>query len=85
MKLSGISFYKNFQLAESRDLEFPRWLSGKEPTCNAGDSGLISGSGIFLEEGNDNQLQYSYLGNPMDRGAWRATVHGEQKSWTLSN
>ena len=45
MKLSGISFYKNFQLAESRDLEFPRWLSGKEPTCNAGDAGLISGLG----------------------------------------
>ena len=45
MKLSGFSFYKNFQLAESRDLEFPRWLSGKEPTCNAGDAGLISGLG----------------------------------------
>ena len=49
------------------------WLSGKEPTCNAGDSGLISGSGIFPEEGNDNQLKYSYLGNPMDRGAWWAS------------
>ena len=45
MKLSGISFSKNFQLVEYRDLEFPRWLSGKEPACNAGDAGLISGLG----------------------------------------
>ena len=45
MKLSGIFFSKNFQLVESRHLEFPRWLSGKEPTCNAGDAGLMSGLG----------------------------------------
>ena len=39
-------------------------------------SGLIPGSGRFPEEGNGSPLQYSCLENPMDRGAWRATVHG---------
>ena len=50
---------------------------GKESTCNAGDTGdtsLISGLERSLGEGNGNLLQYSSLGNPMDRGAWRATV-----------
>ena len=49
----------------------------KESTCNAGDTGdvgLIPGPGRSSGEGSDNPLQYSYLGNPMDRGAW-ATVH----------
>ena len=40
-----------------------------------GDVGLIPGSGSFPGGGNGNSLQYSYLKNPMDRGAWRATVH----------
>ena len=44
----------------------------KNPPANAGDTGSIPGSGRFPGEGNDNPLQ----GNPMDRGAWRATVHG---------
>ena len=39
------------------------------------DEGLIPGSGRSLGGGHGNPLQYSYLGNPMDRGAWRATVH----------
>ena len=55
------------------------WLSGKESTCQAGDSGLIPGSGRSPGEGNGNTLQYSCLGSPMDRGAWRATVHGGHK------
>ena len=55
---------------------------GKESVCNAGDLGLIPGSGRFPGEGNGNPLQYPYLGNPMDRGAWWATVHGMSKSWT---
>ena len=50
--------------------------------ANAGDKGLTSGSGRSPREGNGNPLQYSCLGNPMDRGAWRATVHGAAKSWT---
>ena len=43
---------------------------------DAGDMGLIPGSGKFPREGNGNPLQYSCLENPKDRGAWRATVHG---------
>ena len=59
---------------------FPGGSDGKESACNAGDPGLILGSGRFPGEGNGNPLQYSSLGNPMDGGAWRATVHGLQKS-----
>ena len=44
--------------------------------CNAGDSGLIPGSGRSPGEGNGNPLQYSYLENPMDRGTWLAAVYG---------
>ena len=54
-------------------------LSSKESTCNLGDLGLILGSRRSPGEGNGNPLQYSSLGNPMDRGAWRATVHGVTK------
>ena len=49
---------------------------------DAGDAGWIPGSGRSPREGNANPLQYSCLGNPMDRGAWQATVHGITKSWT---
>ena len=45
------------------------------PACNAGDLGLIPGSGRSPGEENGNPLQYSCLENPMDRGAWQATVH----------
>ena len=48
----------------------------KESTCNAGDPGSIPGLGRSPGEGNSNSFQYSCLGNPMDRGAWWATVHG---------
>ena len=44
---------------------------------------MIPGTGRFPGEGNGWPLQYSYLENSMDRGAWRATVHGVAKSWTL--
>ena len=47
----------------------------KESACNAGEPGLIPGSARSPGEGNGNPLQYSCLENPMDRGAWRATVH----------
>ena len=52
------------------------WLSGKEFACNAGDVGSIPGSERSPREGNGNPLQNSCLENPMDRGAWEATVHG---------
>ena len=59
---------------------FPTWLSGKESACQAGDAGSIPGSGKSPEEGNGNPLQYSCLGNPMDRGVWWTTRGC--KSWT---
>ena len=56
-----------------------RWLSSKESACSAGDVGSIPGSGRFPGEGNCNSLHYSWLGNPMDRGAWQARIHGVTK------
>ena len=61
---------------------FPGGSVVKNPSANAGDVGLIPGSGRSPGEGNGNPLQYSYLGNPMDRGAWQAIVHGVAKTWT---
>ena len=55
---------------------------GKESAGNAGDPGLIPGWGRSSGEGNGNPFQYSCLENPMDRGAWRATVLGVTKSQT---
>ena len=60
----------------------PWWLNGKESACNTGDRGPIPGSGRPPGEGNGHPLQYSFLGNPMYRGAWRATVHGVTESRT---
>ena len=60
-------------------LYFPGGSESKESACNAGDLGLIPGQGRSPEERNGNPLQYSSLGNAMDRGAWRATVHGVTK------
>ena len=54
----------------------------KNPPANAGEAGSIPGSGRSPGEGNDNPLQSSCLGNPVDRGAWWATVHGVAKNWT---
>jgi len=56
-------------------LGFPGGSVGKESTCSTGDMGLIPGSGRSPGKGNGNPLQYSCLGNHMDRGAWWATVH----------
>ena len=55
---------------------------GENLPANAGAASLIPGSGRFPGEGNGIPLQYSCLGNPMDRGAWRATVFSVAKSWT---
>ena len=52
----------------------------KNPPANAGDAGLILGSGRSRGEGNGNPLQYSCLENPVDRGTWQATLHGVAKS-----
>ena len=56
---------------------------GKESACNTGDPGSIPGSGRSPGEGNGSPLQHSCLENPMDGGAWQATVHGVTKSQTL--
>ena len=63
-------------LLVTKRLGFPDSSVGKESSCNAGDLGMIPGLGRSSGEGNGNLLQYSCLENPMDRGAWWATVHG---------
>ena len=61
----------------------PRWLSGgKESTCSVGDAGSVIGLGRSPGGGHGNTLQYSCLENPMDRGAWQATVHRITKNQT---
>ena len=64
---------------------FPGGKEVKNPPANAGDTrnmGSIPGEGRSPEVGNGNPLQYSHLGNSMDRGAWLVTVHGAAKSQT---
>ena len=56
----------------------------KNPPASTGDVGLIPGLGSSLGEGNVNKLQYSCSGNPMDRGAWWAIVHGVTKESDMS-
>ena len=60
---------------------FPGSAEVKASACNVGDLGSIPGSGRASGEGNGNLLQYSCLENPMDGGAWWATVHEVTKSW----
>ena len=60
----------------------PGGSDSKEPACRVGDPGSIPGSGRSPGGGHDNPLQYSGLGNPMDRGAWQGTVHDISKSQT---
>ena len=64
---------------------FPGGASGKEPPANTGDTrdaGSIPGLGRSPGGGHDNPLQYACLENPMDTGAWRATVYRITKSQT---
>ena len=63
-------------------LGFPSGLNGEESACNAGGPGSIPESGRSPGEGNGYPLQYSCLENSVDRGAWRATVHGVAGSGT---
>ena len=66
-------------------LGLPWWLSGKESACNAGDAGSIPGSGRSSGEGNGNPLQYSCLGDPMDRGDWWAAYECPKNMTRFSN
>ena len=59
---------------------FPGGSDGNESACNVGDPDSIPGLGRSSGEGNGNLRQYSCLENPMDGGAWQATVHGVAKS-----
>ena len=61
---------------------FPGGSTVKNPPANSGDMGSIPRLGRSPGEGSGNPLQYCCLGNPMDRGAWQATVHGITKSQT---
>ena len=76
--------------ASNYRIGLPRWLSGKESACNeegTRDKGLIPRSGRSPGEGNGYPVpvQYSYLENSMDRGAWWSTVHVVKKSQTQLN
>ena len=87
LKYSTILYVTSVQHSDSQLLKvvlsgFPGSSAGKESACNVGDVGLIPGLGRSPGEGNGNPLQCSCLENSMDRGAWQATVHGVEKSWT---
>ena len=83
--MCGFIFTNEFIPAELKftlHISFPGGSRGKETSCHAGHLGLISGSGRSPGEGKGYPVQYSGLENPMDRGAWRATVHGVSESQT---
>ena len=79
-----IDIYLSTRGLPKSNVGFPGGSVVKNPTPNAGGAGLVPGS---RREGNGNPLQYSCLGNPMDRGAWWVTVHGVDKELdtTLNN
>ena len=70
------------KLEDACSLNFPSGSEVKASACNAGDLGLIPGSGRSPGEGNGNPLQYSCLENTMDGGAWWAAVYGVAQSRT---
>ena len=69
-------------MVNTHECPFPGASDGKESASNVGDLGLIPGLGRSSEEGTGYPLQYSCLGNPMNRGAWWTRVHGVTKSQT---
>ena len=73
---------KSWRRLSNFTMDFPGGSDDKASAYNAGDLGLIPGSGRSPGEGNGNPLQYSCLENPMDGGVWWATVHGVAKSRT---
>ena len=89
IQLNSLPFYKRIILLPMSNnmflisiWGFPGSSVGKESVCNAGDMALIPGLGRSPGEGIGYPLQYSYLENSMDRGAWWATVHEAAKSQT---
>ena len=77
-----LNFIPSIYMSLIFNMGFPGGSEVKASAYNAGDLGSIPRSGRSPGEGNDNPLQYSCLENPMDQGAWWATVHGVAKSWT---
>ena len=77
--LSALDVLTNLMTLCSK-IGFPGGSDGKESACKAGDLGSIPGSGRSPGEGNGYPVQYACLENPMDRGAWQATVHGVARS-----
>ena len=86
-KILWVRCYQNSHfIAEETEARGVKGSDDKASACNVGDPGSIPGLGSSPGEGNGNLLQYSCLENPMDGGAWWATVHVVAKSWTwLSN
>ena len=82
-KTKVINVHGKKQQVQWKELGFPGDSGGKESTSKAGDVGLSPGQGRSPGEGNGNALQYSGLENPMDRGAWWATVHWVAKELGL--
>ena len=81
-KYYAFSLFIYFWCGPFLKLGFPVGSDGKETACNAGDLGSIPGLKRSSGGEHGSPLQYSCLEKPMDRGAWRATVHGIAKSWT---
>ena len=79
-----LSHFAYFQITHQFNtiLGFSDGSDGKESAYNAGDVGLVPGSGVSPGEGNGKSFQCSCLGNRMNKGAWQATVHGSQKNQT---
>ena len=85
MKIQNTLNYHPHNRKKQISLVYQGGSSGKEPACQCRrlrDVGSISGSGRSPGGGHGNPLQYSWLENPMDRGAWWATVHGVEKNQT---
>ena len=76
----AIVFMYHIFIHPSVDRQFRLFLNGKESACNLGDASSVPGLGRSSGGGNGKPLQYSCLGNPMDRGAWQATVYGVTKN-----
>ena len=72
----------NFRMFSLLPGDFPGGSDSKASVCNADEPGLNPGLGSSPGEGNGNPFQYSCLENPIDRGAWWATIHGVAKSQT---
>ena len=80
---TGAAGARFFSVQFRKPADFPGGSDGKASDYNAGDPGSIPGSGRSPGDGNGNPLQYSSLGNLMDRGTWWAAVHGTAKNRTL--